>query len=268
MSLVAAWFWGILLVGATVLLSVAGSLLVRRWATVEVLECHKEVAGFIYAVIGVLYAVLLGFTAIIVWERYEKAHTSVEQEANEIADLFRDAQVFPNEPRNELESQLRTYVGLVLEKEWPAMVQGGSSRETWEAYNQLWPTYHRISPQNEQEKAWYTLSLTRLNELGDYRRLRLLSNRSAVPGVMWIVLLGGAAVTIGFSFLFATKNTAAQVVMTACLAATIGLLLFSILAMNHPFAGITRLEPHAFHQVAEILDLWTQPEAHGASRAR
>ena len=65
-SLFAAWFWGILLVGATVLLSVAGSLLVRRWATVEVLECHKEVAGFIYAVIGVLYAVLLGFTAIIV----------------------------------------------------------------------------------------------------------------------------------------------------------------------------------------------------------
>ena len=106
MSLVAPWFWGILLVGATVLLSVAGSLLVRRWATVEVLECHKEVAGFIYAVIGVLYAVLLGFTAIIVWERYEKAHTSVEQEANEVADLFRDAQVFPNELRNELESQL------------------------------------------------------------------------------------------------------------------------------------------------------------------
>jgi hypothetical protein len=98
MSLVAAWFWGILLVAATVLVSIAGSLLVRRWATVEVLECHKEVAGFIYAVIGVLYAVLLGFTAIIVWERYEKAHTSVEQEANEVADLFRDAQVFERAP--------------------------------------------------------------------------------------------------------------------------------------------------------------------------
>jgi hypothetical protein len=150
---------------------------------VEVLECHKEVAGFIYAVIGVLYAVLLGFTAIIVWERYEKAHSSVEQEANEVADLFRDAQVFPNELRNELESQLRTYVRLVLEREWPAMAEGGSSRETWEAYNQLWPTYQRIRPQDEREKAWYTLSLTRLNELGDYRRLRLLSNRSAVPGV-------------------------------------------------------------------------------------
>jgi hypothetical protein len=260
MSLVAAWLWGILLVAGTVVLSVAGSLLVRRWATVEVLECHKEVAGFIYAVIGVLYAVLLGFTAIIVWERYEKAYTSVEQEANEVADLFRDAQVFPTDVRNELGSRLRTYVRLVLDNEWPAMAAGRSSRETWQAYNQLWPTYHRIEPQSEQEKAWYTLSLTRLNQLGDYRRLRLLSNRSAVPGVMWIALLGGGAVTVCFSFLFGTKHVAAQVVMTAGLAATIALLLFSILAMNQPFAGIMRVEPHAFHQVAEILDLRKQPE--------
>jgi hypothetical protein len=48
-------------------------LIVRRWVAVEVLERHNEVAGFIYAVIGVVYAVLLGFTAIIVWERFNQA---------------------------------------------------------------------------------------------------------------------------------------------------------------------------------------------------
>ena len=42
--------------------AVQGVLLVRRWVNVEVLEQHNEVAGFIYAVIGVLYAVCLGFT--------------------------------------------------------------------------------------------------------------------------------------------------------------------------------------------------------------
>jgi hypothetical protein len=44
-----AWFWSLLLVGATVLLSIAGTLLVRRLIGVEVLERHNEVAGFIYA---------------------------------------------------------------------------------------------------------------------------------------------------------------------------------------------------------------------------
>jgi hypothetical protein len=71
MWLVAALFWGTLIVGGITSVAVAGALLVRRWATVDVLERHNEVAGFIYAVIGVLYAVLLGFTAIIVWERFD-----------------------------------------------------------------------------------------------------------------------------------------------------------------------------------------------------
>ena len=121
MSLMAALLWGTLVVGGITFVAVAGALLVRRWAPVEVLERHNEVAGFIYAVIGVLYAVLLGFTAVIVWERFDQAQAEVEKEANELGDLFRDAQAFPYETRRELETELRSYVRLVVEKEWPAM---------------------------------------------------------------------------------------------------------------------------------------------------
>ena len=261
MSLVAAWFWGILLVGATVFLAVAGALLVRRLVTVEVLERQNEVAGFIHAVIGVVYAVLLGFTALIVFEAYQKAHDRVEQEANELADLFRNAQAFPDDVRSELETQLRAYARLVVEKEWPAMAERRSSGETWEAYNQLWRTYQRFRPQNEYENAWYAQSLTRLNQLGDRRRLRLLSSQTGVPGVMWAVLLGTGVITIGFSFLFGTRHAAAQILMTAGLAMTIGLVLFSILALDHPFAGIARVKPDAFHQLADIFDVWSQTGA-------
>jgi Protein of unknown function (DUF4239) len=171
--------------------AVAVALLVRRWVPVEVLERHNEVAGFIYAVIGVLYAVLLGFTAIIVWERYDQAQAEVEKEANELGDLFRDAQAFPDETRRELETKLHSYVRLVVEKEWSAMAEHRSSPEAWEAYNELWQAYYRLTPQNEQERVWYTQSLTRLNELGDQRRLRMLSSRSeGVPTVMRVVLVG------------------------------------------------------------------------------
>ena len=256
------WLWGILLIGTMVLLAVAGTLLARRWVGVEVLKLNNEVAGFIYAVIGVVYAVLLGFTAIIVWEQYDKAKAVVEQEANELADLYRDAQTFPDDVRRELETRLRTYARFVVEKEWPAMVERKSSPEAWEAYNQLWRTYHLYQPENEHERIWYAHSLTRMNQLGDQRRLRLLSSRSeGVPGVMWVVLLGAGAVTVGFSFLFGTRSTTAQVLMTAGLAMTIALVLLSILAMQHPFAGITRVEPDAFNQLADIFDVGNHPGA-------
>jgi hypothetical protein len=39
---------------------------------------------------------------------------------------------------------------------------------------------------------------------------------------------------------------------------TIALVLFSILALEHPFAGITRVDPDAFDQVADILDVWSR----------
>ena len=134
------------------------------------------------------------------------------------------------------------------------MAEHQSSPEALEAYNQVWQTYYRFTPQNEQERVWYSQSLTRLNQLGDQRRLRMLSSRSGgVPAVMWWVLLGSGAITIGFSYLFGTKNTVAQVLMTAGLALTIALVLLSILALEEPFAGITRIQPDAFNQLAGYL---------------
>lgn len=253
------WWWGIFLVGVMVLLAVAGTLLARRWVSVDVLKLNNEVAGFIYAVIGVLYAVLLGFTAIIIWEQFEKAQAGVDQEANELADLYRQAQAFPDDTRRELETHLRAYAKLVVEKEWPAMAERTSSPETWGVYNQLWRTYQQFQPQNDHETVWYAQSLTRMNQLGDQRRLRLLSSRSeGIPVVMWVALVGAGAITIGFSFLFGTRSATAQVLMTSSLAMTIALVLLSIMALEEPFAGITRVEPGAFEQVAHIFDVWSR----------
>jgi Protein of unknown function (DUF4239) len=102
-------------------------------------------------------------------------------------------------------------------------------------------------------KIWYAESIKKLNDLGDQRRLRLLSSRlRAVPIVIWIVLLGARGVTIGFSFLFVTKNVAAQLVMISGLALTIALVLLSIMALEEPFAGINRLGPEAFEHIENM----------------
>ena len=254
-------FWSLLLVVVMPTLAAGGALLVRRTVGVEVLARHNDVAGFIYAVIGVVYAVLLGFTAIIVWEQFRRAQEGAELEANALADLFRDAQVFPAEARDQMEARLRDYARLVVEEEWPAMAAGQSSPETWRAYNLLWRSYHEFFPQDDHQRTWYAESVQRMNLLADHRRSRLLSVRSGVPAVMWGVLLGAGAVTIGFSFLFGTRNSRAQGLMTGALAVTIGIVLLSILALEHPFKGITRVSPEAFEQVQGIFEEVSQPAA-------
>jgi hypothetical protein len=39
----------------------------------EVRQKHNDVAGFIYAVLGVVYAVLLALVVIAVWEEFDAA---------------------------------------------------------------------------------------------------------------------------------------------------------------------------------------------------
>ena len=74
------------------------------------------------------------------------------------------------------------------------------------------------------------------------------------------MLVGAGAITIGFSFLFGTKNTVAQALMTGGLAMTIALVLLSIIvAMEHPFAGFARVEPEAFKQTKDNLDTLSKP---------
>ena len=239
--------------------AVTGVLLLRRWVGAEVLARHNDVAGFIYAVIGVVYAVLLGFSALIVWEQFGNARESAEQEANALADLYRCSRVFPPEVRDAVERQVRTYTRMVIEKEWPAMARGQSSSESWVAYNELWRIYHEFEPQGDRESLWYAESLERMNALAEARRSRLLGVRSGVPSVMWGVLLVGGVITIGFSFMFGTPNPRAQASMTGCLALTIGVALLAIFALEKPYAGIMRVDPEGFQQVDRILELWRHP---------
>ena len=53
------WLSGLLLVVVPTLLAMAGPIVIRRWASLERLIVNNEVAGFKFATVGVLYAVLL-----------------------------------------------------------------------------------------------------------------------------------------------------------------------------------------------------------------
>ena len=75
----------------TIAVSVAIALLVRRFFPHEQLREHNDVAGFIYAVVGVIYAVVLGLVLVSVWERTFEAEDLVAHEATIVAGMYRAA---------------------------------------------------------------------------------------------------------------------------------------------------------------------------------
>lgn len=62
-----------LLLCISMLLATGGLVLVQRLVPIAVRRQHNDVAGFIYAVLGVVYAVLLGLMVVAVWEEWNTA---------------------------------------------------------------------------------------------------------------------------------------------------------------------------------------------------
>ncbi|MCA1688663.1 MAG: hypothetical protein LC714_08770, partial [Actinobacteria bacterium] len=91
-------------------------------------------------------------------------------------------------------------------------------------------------------------------DLVDERRLRLLEAREGIPHVLWGVLVVGGIIVVGFTYLFGLENTRSHTLMIAALAAIIALALFTIYALDHPFGGITRVQPEAFELALETFE--------------
>jgi len=67
--------------------------------------------------------------------------------------------------------------------------------------------------------------------------MRLVAAEEGIPAVLWAVLIFGGIAAVGFTYLFGLENTWAHRLMVVTLAAVIGLVLFTIGAMEHPFSG-------------------------------
>ena len=80
--------YGVLTVLAVVFVAVVGLGAVGGAVPANLRREHNDVAGFIYAVVGVVYVVLLALVVIAAWEEHEAAKATVGAEANELAEVF------------------------------------------------------------------------------------------------------------------------------------------------------------------------------------
>jgi hypothetical protein len=69
--------------------------------------------------------------------------------------------------------------------------------------------------------------------------------------IIWVVLFGGAFLTIGFTFFFGAENLRAQSLMTGALSILIFAGLLTVVAIDHPFAGTVKVGPGALAAVVK-----------------
>lgn len=236
---------GIVVVGGFVVVTVVIGFFIDRFAPRRVRIEHNDLAGFILAVIGVVYAVLLAFVTIGVWERFQQAEERTFDEAAMLAVAYRDADAFPD--GRALRSAIRSYVEVVIAQEWPAMRRGEESTRADALMERIDRIVRSMPVKTPGAQDVHDQVLAAINAAQNDRDTRISEDSTGINGLMWAVLVAGAVITVAFTFLFGFKHDVMQLLMTGSLALLIGLVLFLTVALNYPYRGGISVQPEAFH---------------------
>lgn len=86
---------------------------------------NNDAVGFLGATAAVVYAIIVGFKVITLWENYVAAGDTVENETSSLRDLVQFSGAFGPAAQNEIHHLVVQYAKSVSTKEWQAMAQGG-----------------------------------------------------------------------------------------------------------------------------------------------
>lgn len=238
-------------------MAVVATLLIRRFVPEALHKSNNEVAGFMFAGVAVIYGVLLAFVFLVVWQQFNDAQNVVEREANTALNLFRLGQELPDPYGADLRAGVQNYLRLSVDNEWQAMARGKSDPAATGAMEGLWRLHREFDAaglsEHDQQNTWFSM----MDSLSDNRASRILASHNELPALMWVLLWGGAGITLAFTLFFRVPDARFHVLMSGSFTALAAFAIFLIIELNSPFAGSIAVEPTSFQQAIQVIQQLT-----------
>lgn len=232
-----------LFISGSVIVTLFGLRLFRRFMNIKKLKHEEAVVGYIFSAIALIYAVVLAFVVFAVWEQYSVSQQVVTSEAAALVGAYRDTETFPEPMRAEAQQAFYDYTHTVMDKEWTT--HGAVLPHTKaDAINPIWSIYTKAKASDA--------ALERLHGLEQQRHLRHLAGEASLPIVFWPLLIGGGLITICSSYFFIMRSLRAQYLKTAMLTIIIAGVLFLIYTLNRPFTGRVPVNKDPFKHALQI----------------
>jgi hypothetical protein len=211
---------------------------------------HNEVGGILVTVSGGLYAVLLGFLTVIVWQHYLEARQIVVAEADGAIDAWHSAVGLPPAVRQAVRNDMIEYAHFMVDKEWPAMRTGEVDPEPAIIVMRAIDVAGGFVPANTRESNAQVSTLQQLMVVHDARQQRIEVNANGIAWFEWMILAIGAVCIIVFCWLFGLNNARVQAVMTAIVVTIIICTLALLFELQYPFRSGIGIGPDAWVRAA------------------
>lgn len=239
----------------TAVLIAAGSVwLANRTLTKPVSEGHNGSLSPFLTCVGLVYGALLGFTIVVAWEQFSSAEANVSNEASTLTTMYRQTVGMPVPEQTQMRELLRNYAKAVEGPEWQNAIRAGSGTEgARDALNDM----YRVLGSEQSSAASNPISqkfVDQLTTLASERNQRILDSKPRIPGLLWTGLIFGGVVLLGLGGFMRLGSARGHLVLLSAVALLLGLLLFIVYWLDHPFGNQLGVTSAPFEQSLSVFD--------------
>lgn len=251
------WLVGIAIVGGASALGVVLVLvmhpIVHRFRGDE----HNQVFSDGFAAVGTIYAIVAGLLVFGVFTTFDTASLDSADESSTLVLMYREAQVFPQPEKDQARQAVVAYINSVINDEWPALADGKGSPATAKAIDNLFRVYGPMEPDAKWSDQ-YSKSIDHLDDVVKLRNQLIDHSNAALPPIYWFLLFAGGFVTLLYLSMSLVESRLMHSIAVGLMATMLGLVIFLLLEVNHPFRGEISLSPenfaNALDSIAEVSD--------------
>lgn len=247
------WVVGLAVVSVWTGLSLLGLYLFHRLADGQTRRKDTETVGLTYAIVAVVYAVLIGFIVVDVFETFAKGDEVATAEANKLSNLMLVSAGLPPQTAEAIRGDLDKYIDIVTKREWPSQQAGKLGDAVfepgWTTLAYLSARLAEFEPATPGQNVNKGEMLRAMNELMKARRSRVLAAGEHLPDVVWQILLLAGAVAVFYTYLFGAHSFGIHLTITGLISTTIALVFVLIIALDYPFRGEVSVGDEAFEGV-------------------
>jgi len=171
-------------------LAVAGVASVQRRVPAEQRKSRTTGLQQISQGLGAMFGVIVGFSAVLVLNKYHAAQQTVQSEAADVEEIYRLAQPLPESKREQIQGLAVSYARVVVDEEWPAMREGEATEHADALAEELRKGIqdgYKVS--TGAERLFGGELLDAVDDLEEDRDARLIEARTGLPAIVWVALV-------------------------------------------------------------------------------
>jgi len=234
--------------------SIVAVLVVKRFIPLGLRYQDNPVIGNVSALIGIIYGVLAGLTALYLINNISYIDDAVQLEASTVGLIYTDSQRLKEPARAHIKTEIEKYLKEVIWVEWPLMKIGKDvTHNGGRIISHMADEIYYYHANTGHDDLVLQSLVQEIKTLYRAREQRIHKSFSSLSAEIWIVIFIGTILTLGVNYLFGI-NFYLHVLTISAVALMAASMIFLLVTLDRPFQGEFMIKPDAFQEVLVLIE--------------